>query len=179
MTTTRLAREADAKHIAEVYVETWRTTYAGSVPDRVLIDMSIERQTAYWARAIRHKDEIVCVAEEDAYGIVGVGSAGAVRRKNSPYFGEVYTLYIQTDHQNLGIGEKLLARLFNEMIESGLYSAVIWALASNNARFFYETMGGKRVGERTERMWGVDLKEIAYGWDNLAAALRAGRPSAK
>jgi hypothetical protein len=38
-------------------------------------------------------------------------------------------------------------------------------------------MGGKRVGEREETMWGVKLREIAYGWLDLDAALKAGRPA--
>jgi hypothetical protein len=58
-------------------------------------------------------------------------------------------------------------------------SAVIWVLAANPSRFFYETMGGKRVGEREEDMWGVKLREIAYGWLDLEAALKAGRPGVK
>jgi hypothetical protein len=40
-------------------------------------------------------------------------------------------------------------------------------LADNPARFFYEAMGGRRIRERDERLWGVDLHEAAYGWRDL------------
>jgi L-amino acid N-acyltransferase YncA len=179
MVRTRAAREADAQRIADIYIETWRTTYAGSVPDRVLIGMSNERQAIYWARAIKGSGEIVSVAEDDHAGIVAVGSAGANRARGSQYAGEVYTLYVQPDFQNQGIGEQLLAHLFREIRARGMNSAVIWVLAANPSRFFYETMGGKRVGEREEDMWGVKLREIAYGWLDLEAALKAGRPGVK
>ena len=44
---------------------------------------------------------------------------------------------------------------------------MIWVLADNPARFFYERMGGRRVGERDERLWGALLHEIGYGWSSL------------
>jgi ribosomal protein S18 acetylase RimI-like enzyme len=176
---TRPAHETDAQRIAEVYIETWRTTYAGSVPDRILINMSNERQSVYWSRAIRSGTEIVAVAEGDDGRIVAVGSAGANRSRGSPYAGEVYTLYVEPDFQNQGVGERLLAHLFGDMRAKGMNSAVIWVLAANPSRFFYEVMGGKRVGEREEAMWGVKLREIAYGWLDLDAALKAGRPNVK
>ena len=85
MIRARAARDADAQKIADIYIETWRTTYAGSLPDRVLIGMSNERQAAYWTRAIRSGGEIVGVAEDDEAGIVAVGSAGANRSRSSTF----------------------------------------------------------------------------------------------
>jgi L-amino acid N-acyltransferase YncA len=175
----RSARETDAQRIADIYIETWRTTYAGAVPDRVLVNMSNERQAIYWTRAIKSGGEIVGVAEDDRAGIVAVGSAGANRTRGGDYAGEVYTLYVQPDFQNQGVGEHLLAHLFTEIRAKGMNSAVIWVLAANPSRFFYETMGGKRVGDREEAMWGTTLREIAYGWIDLEAALKAGRPSVR
>ena len=179
MIRARAAREADAARIAEIYIETWRTTYAGAVPDRVLVNMSNERQAIDWTRAIRGGSEIVGVAEDDQAGIVAVGSGGANRTRGGDYAGEVYTLYVQPDFQNQGVGEHLLAHLFAEIRAKGMNSAIIWVLAANPSRFFYENMGGKRVGERDEAMWGTTLREIAYGWLDLEAALKAGRPNVK
>jgi hypothetical protein len=50
---------------------------------------------------------------------------------------------------------------------------VIWAHAKNNARFFYETMGGRPVAERTARMMGDMVPEVAFGWKTLALAERS------
>jgi len=179
MVRLRAAREADVQRIAEIYIETWRTTYAGALPDRVLIDMSGERQAIYWTRAIKQGKEIIGVAEDDVAGIVAVGSAGANRTRSKSFAGEVYTLYVHPDFQNQGIGEQLLAYLFREINERGMNTAVIWVLAANPSRFFYEAMGGKRVGERDEAMWGTTVREIAYAWMDLEAALKNGRPGVK
>lgn len=40
----RVARLDDAAAVAEVYVETWRSAYAGLLPDKVLTGMSESRQ---------------------------------------------------------------------------------------------------------------------------------------
>ncbi len=173
----RKAVGADAERIAEIYVETWRTTYAGTLPDRVLIGMSTERQATSWARAIQHSSEIVMVAEDEDSGVVALASGGVNRMSRSRFEGEVYTLYVQPDYQDQGIGRRLLGRMFRELAGRGLNSAVIWVLAPNPSRFFYEAMGGLRVGDRDEKLWGTTLKELAYGWTDLTAALRAGRPA--
>jgi L-amino acid N-acyltransferase YncA len=176
----RPAKEEDVQAIADVYVETWRSTYAGILPDKVLVEMSPERQMVMWARAIRHADgpatEQILVLEDPDAGVIGVGSGGFNRDRASTYGGEVYTLYVHPDHQNLGHGERLLAGLFDIMIAQGYDAAVIWVLKANPSRFFYEVMKGKRVGEREEKLWGTILGEIAYGWEDLEGALEVGRP---
>jgi ribosomal protein S18 acetylase RimI-like enzyme len=168
MTDIRAANPSDADGIARVYVETWRNTYAGVLPDHVLVGMSEARQRRAWENAIRGRREAVVVAEQDGH-IVGVGSAGPARKAGLGFPGEVYTLYVLPDYQNQGIGRRLMTRLFAAIREKHGNSAVIWVLAANPSRFFYEVMGGKRVGERDERLWGVVLHEIAYGWPDLTA----------
>ncbi len=174
----RRARPDDAPAIAGVYVETWRTTYAGSVPDKVLVEMSPEIQAARWAKAINRAaekkgPEIIVVAEDRTEGVIGVGSCGPNRQRRSGFAGEVYTLYVHPDFQEQGNGRGLLLRLFEELSGAGLDSAVIWVLATNPSRYFYEAMGGRREGERVERLWGADLKETGYGWPNLTKAIEA------
>ncbi len=174
----RRATPDDAPAIAGVYVETWRTTYAGSVPDKVLLEMSPEIQAVRWARAINRAikkkgAEIIVVAEDRAEGVIGVGSCGPNRQRRSNFAGEVYTLYVHPDFQEQGNGRGLLLRLFEELSGAGLNSAVIWVLAANPSRYFYEAMGGRREGERVERLWGADLKETGYGWPDLTKAIEA------
>ncbi len=170
------AREQDTEAIAHLYVDTWRTTYAGLLPDQVLIGMKPERFMFFFARALKHHSEIILVCEDEASGIVAMGSAGANRNKGSKFAGEVYTLYVSPDHQNAGIGERMLARLFQSLTRDGCDSAVVWVLALNPSRFFYEAVGGSLVGDRDEQLWGTTLKEFGYGWEDLSVAITNGRP---
>jgi GNAT superfamily N-acetyltransferase len=165
----RPARPGDARAIARIFVETWRTTYPGMVPDRTLVDMTVDRKAAGWRRALLRpaRQEVVLIAEDRQAGPVGFASAGPNRAPVLPFAGEVQTLYVLTDWQNLGIGRQLLQGCFARLADNGLGSAVIWVLADNPSRFFYERMGGKRAGEREENLWGARLHEIAYGWSQL------------
>ena len=69
----RVARLDDAAAIAKVYVETWRSAYAGLVPDEVLTGMSESRQRRQWKAQIASGDTVM-VAEHPEHGIVGMGS---------------------------------------------------------------------------------------------------------
>ncbi len=168
----RMAAPDDAGGLARVYVETWRTTYAGMVPDKVLLEMSEESQAARWARSIARGDELVMVAEDGGKGIVGMSSGGRARGGHGCQ-AEIFTLYVLPDEQGRGVGRALLAGMFAAFLEQSLDSAIIWVLAANPARFFYETTGGQRSVEREERLWGTDLPEVAYIWRDLTGALES------
>ncbi len=173
----RDANPADAEMIARIHIDTWRSTYAGMIPDHVLVGMSASGQRAQWARQLRARrgGEFALVAQDSVHGIIGFGSAGQTRG-NAPYKGEVYTLYVHPDCQGQGIGRRLLSGLFDGLRERNLNSAVVWVLAMNPARFFYEAMGGSRSAEREDKIWGELLPEFAYGWATLditAGATRA------
>lgn len=171
----RRARAGDAAAIARVHVETWRATYAGSVPDDYLVRMTQRGQAFFWRKMLsrRRLDSTVLVAEVPASGrrageaIIGFGSCGLQRSSNLPYAGEVYTLYVAQDWQGRGVGQRLLAGLFRTLYEEGVPDCLIWVLAANPARFFYEHMGGQRVAERQEAFAGQMLEEAAYAWSDL------------
>lgn len=169
MLTIRNADPRDVAGIAGITVDTWRDAYAGILPDRVLLAMSTERQALEWRRTL-DRDRIK-VAVDSQHGLVGFGSAGPARGDRLAYDGEVYTLYVQPDFQGKGIGAKLLTALFGALLLDGNRSAILWVLANNPARFFYESMGGKWVAVREETLWGVDLPERGYGWPDLEDAI--------
>ena len=155
----------EARSLAEIYVETWRTTYAGMLPDNVLLRMSVDQQEKRWRGTLRAQGggEVVLTAEAVGHGAVGFGSAGPARR-TGPHVGEVYTLYVLPDWHGQGAGRELLLSLFSHLRTTGFSEALVWVVAANPSRFFYEAMGGQRTVERVERLWGVDLPEIGYRW---------------
>lgn len=178
MTTIRSASPGDAKAIAHIYTETWRDTYAGMIPDRVLLGMSRRRHAAMWTRNLRNSrsHELAMVAEDDANGIIGFGSCGPVKEHKLGAAGEIYTLYVLPDFQGLGLGKRLLAALFQTLVEKGQDSALIWVLAPNPARFFYHAMGGTQIAVRAEPFHGANLDEMAFLWPNLEAAIAPSGP---
>lgn len=163
------ARPADASALARVYVETWRAAYAGLVPDRVLIAMQEpvhETRFAGWIGRQTEK-QFILVAHMPAAGPVGLCSAGPARG-GPKTDGEIYLLYVDQDWQNRGIGRSLLRAALRGLRAGGYSRAMLWVLSGNPSRFFYEAVGGVRAAERTERLWGTDLKEISYTWRDLS-----------
>lgn len=170
--------------MARVYVRTWRDTYAGMLPARALVAMSPENWTVQWSRTIAGKrpGSSVLVAESGARGrkrIVGLGSCGPARDESMKMAGEVYTLYVDTGCQEQGAGRQLLLESFRQLNGFGFESAVVWVLAPNPSRYFYEAMGGNRMAEREGRMWGARVEESQYAWPDLDAAVRYLEAQAK
>lgn len=179
--TIRRASPGDARAIARVHVECWRSAYAGILPDRVMVDMSVEDKAVFWRRMVQRagrRDAVLVASLADSASprsqIVGFASCAAANAGPPDYDGEVQTLYVLPDWQEQGLGRALLCGAFQALKGAGFRAAFVWVLAQNPARFFYEAMGGRRIGERTEALWGAELPEVAYGWPDLEAAL-AGR----
>ncbi len=174
-----------AAEIARVYVDGWRTAYAGILPAKVLLGMSYERQAQDWGWVIRNRTESqpIIVATEIGHGVVGFVSFGRSRPADrpaggpcaeatgGPRVGEIFTLYVAPDFQERGIGRQLLGAAFTQLRERGFGGALLWVLRRNHARFFYERMGGVAVSMRRERMWGTEVDQIGYGWPDLARAI--------
>ncbi len=188
----RPARRVDAAAVAAVHVETWRDTYAGIIPDAYLIDMNPAVHSERWKGHIRDpgsglgvghgagqgadqgsasRDRVV-VAEADV-GVVGFVSFGPTRFPKLAFEVEVYALYVAVDWQNRGLGRRLMAAAFDTAVTEGLRGVVVWVLAENPSRFFYQTLGGRAVGQRSEAFAGTMLKEQAYGWGDLRGCLAA------
>ncbi len=176
----RQAAQADSEGIAAAFVETWRATYPGMLPDRALLKLSEEAQAGYWRRLAERgwAWEFVMVALDHKSNVLGFGSAGRDRTSKERR-GEVYTLYVRPDWHGQGIGRALLCTLLLGLRDRDMNSAMLWVLAENPSRFFYERMGGKRTAERLERLWGKDVPQIGYAWPDLAKTFAKGGPCAR
>jgi len=172
--TIRVARPNDAAEIARIYIDSWHDTYAAVLPRALLCAMTPSGQAARWRAAIRsQKRETVLAAEDAKAGIVAMASLGPARDNTLGYDGEIYTLYVDPNFYGQGVGRTLLNGAFAALRTRGFTSCQIWAHAKNNARFFYETMGGRAIAERTVRMMGDTVPEIGFGWRSLALAERS------
>jgi GNAT superfamily N-acetyltransferase len=131
--------------------------------------MSKSEHASSWSQTIRTaslKNPTLVAADADS-NLYGFICAGPARDRSLPYEAEVFTLYVAPGHTGQGIGAALLNSVFRLFSKANYGGMIIWALADNPSRFFYEVMGGRIVAERQHPLWGSSYREIAYGWDAL------------
>ena len=108
------------------------------------------------------------VAESDGGAVIGFASGGPARPRGFAYDSEVYTLYVDGDHQDGGVGRRLFSGLAVDLAASLGPSLIVWVLCGNPARYFYEALGGRHVGRRSGSLGGTAIEELAYGWPDAA-----------
>jgi GNAT superfamily N-acetyltransferase len=106
------------------------------------------------------------VAEDESGEIVGFASGGPERSGDAAYGGELYAIYILLPYQQRGIGRRLSFAVVERLARAGIRSMLIWVLADNPARRFYEALGGREVDRKQVEIGGAVLDEVAYGWSD-------------
>lgn len=168
----RIATPADAPALGQMHVASWRETYAGILPDKILSSLTIEARSAAWAKILQEPagSTVVYLAEHEK-SIIGFGSCGAQRTESlkiKGYDGEVSAIYVLREFQKRMIGTHLFHAMASDLIRRGFSAAALWVLRDNlKARRFYEHIGGKVIAEREDVRDGAVLVELAYGWPKL------------
>ena len=137
-----------------------------------LVGLSERRRELGWRNVILREPHDVRVAAGQGGAVLGFGSCGP-NRGDHRFAGEVFTLYVAPDWQNLGIGRRLLIALFRRLVAVGRSSAIVWVLRDNPSRFFYERLGGRLVRHKTLGFAGSAIEAVAYGWSDLPGLLAA------
>jgi ribosomal protein S18 acetylase RimI-like enzyme len=157
----RPARPTDAAAVARVYVDSWRDTYRGLIPQAYLNAMSYVRHEHSWRQTFA-AGGWGFVAELDRQ-VVGFASGGRCRSRGR-WAGELFVLYVQTPCHGRGIGRALFDATHYELARRGYAGMLVWVLANNPARGFYEHLGGEPAGDNVCELGGARLREVAYGW---------------
>ena len=159
----------DAAAIAEVHVESWRTTYKGIFPQSLLDQLSVSDRTRYWNETLAKPPVpfVTLVACDDAGRVAGFVCGGAERTGQLGCDGELQAMYLLEGVQRQGLGTLLIRRFVQELRSVGLNSMAVWVLARNPSRKFYEALGGRLITEQQIERGGESYVEIAYGWTDL------------
>ena len=169
MLTIRPATVDDAAAIARVHVDTWRSTYAGIIPQHYLDSLTIQNRTVSWVRMLERSTGGLCtlVSEDHDGRVVGFVAAGPLRHRDPRFQAEISSLYVLRSHQHGSHGRRLFMAAANRLSQRGYRGLFVWVLADNPARTFYEILGGEEVGETTRAFAGKMLTEIGYGWTEI------------
>jgi GNAT superfamily N-acetyltransferase len=165
----REARPEDAKQIARVMVDTWRTTYRGIVADSFLQSMCYVQRETRWLELLRGTDgmRFTYVADDVNGSIVGYISGGRERTGDRDFSGELYAIYIDPSYQGRGLGRLLVAALAERLLSAGLSEMLVWVIAANSSRHFYERLGGRYLRAQPFDIGDESIETVAYGWTDL------------
>ena len=132
----RRAGLEDRTGIVDVFLDCWRQSYRGVLPDRLTDSMTDEAATALWNRALTAPDRTVVVAVRDGV-VVGVTSYGV-----NGATGLVQSLYVSPSAQGLGLGRRLLEKAAVDLTKAAATSATLWVFAANTPSVgFYAACG--------------------------------------
>lgn len=166
----RPATESDIPAIANVLVDTWRSTFRGLLPSDFLDGMSHAHQSERHLRMFRKPEAIYHVATDLQGHIVGFASGGPTRHPDFPYQNELYAIYVLDSHQGSGVGTTLFRTLAGDLHRSGRTGLIVWVLINNPNRGFYERHGGTLIGRQPITLGSATIEEFAYGWDDVLPA---------
>jgi L-amino acid N-acyltransferase YncA len=162
----REAVPADARAIAEVHLESWKTTYPGIVPQAYIDGLRVEDGAARWVTRLTEKTATVFVVEDEV-GVFGFIAGGSIMHPVDGYEGELGAIYLLASHHGRGAGAALVRRLAGELRAQDFRNMVVWVLRENPACGFYRRMGGVLVAEQGIEIGGVTLPELAFGWPDI------------
>jgi L-amino acid N-acyltransferase YncA len=170
MPVIRPARIEDAAAIARVHVESWKTTYAGIVPDSYLASLTAESRADSWKQQLEKQTALIFVAEDEA-GVFGFVCGGALRDSIPGFDAELYAIYLLQQKQRRGIGRMLVRKLVEVLDREDFHGLIIWVLEQNPSAGFYAHLGGAPVLEKEIEIGGAQLTEIAFGWPDIRGLL--------
>jgi ribosomal protein S18 acetylase RimI-like enzyme len=168
--TVRRAQIQDTDAISRIHVDTWKTTYRGIIPYKILDGLSYGRSREMWDnRLIDDEDPTaVFVAEAETGTLVGFVSCGPARGPKQGYDGELYAIYVAPRMQRMGVGRRLVLFAIRDLRVRGFESMVAWVLGENPFKRFYEDLGGEPVLKKEIVMGGKNMEETGYGWKSLS-----------
>ena len=156
----RAARPSDARRLAEIHVETWRATYPGVMPQKLLDSLSVDERERQWQAWIPDARTTAFVAERDGE-VVGFVNVGPSFTEDG--VGELYAIYVVPDSHGTGAGPALMDAAVATLRERW-DEAILWVATENpRARRFYERHGWVADGERIDDSWpGASVPEVRY-----------------
>ena len=138
----RYANLKDAKRIATININGWRTAYKGIVSDEELAILYVEKATInVRERLIAKPHEIIVIEyETEIEGFIGFGTA---RDEDiTKTCAEIYAVYFDVKYYGNGSAITLMNWVFNRLKDAGYHEVILWVFKDNHrARRFYEKMG--------------------------------------
>ncbi len=166
--TIRDALEEDLLGVAQVKIDTWRSTYRGIIRDELLDGLDLQEQAEKFGDLLfDEKQQKFLIIAENEGKIIGFAAGGRERSGEYEITGEIYAIYVLAEVQNQGIGKALLYESFIRLNKMNLRSILLWVLEQNQSRKFYEKYGGREIDKKIMEIAGDQHLLLGYAWKEV------------
>ncbi|RRK09671.1 GNAT family N-acetyltransferase [Lactiplantibacillus garii] len=133
--------DSDFAAIRQLYYDTWQSAYRNLIPASFLAQLSPQT----WHPEQRWQNTML--AQDQQRRLVGVCSFGPARLAEFTGWGELYSIYVAPEYQNLGVGHQLLQQGVARLRAS--YERIYLLVLANNvaAQRFYQHLGFRDTGQ--------------------------------
>lgn len=166
----REAEPADAAAMARINVATWRDSYGQFLPRQLMEELSCSQKQTEIENFFARRDEnqaVALIAENESGEMIAFIMAGKSQNQDLAYKGEIYNLHVTPAFQSQGIGRYLMYRVSQVFRQRNWHTMMVWALAENPSRHFYEKLGGRIIAQAVDEYRVFSAPVIAYGWNEL------------
>jgi len=161
--TIRKALPEDAFEYAACHIASWRSAYAGIVPDEHLNSLSAVDRAERLKKNMREVKDYAyycAICEKEIIGILIIGKSSD---EEKPAAGEIGAIYLVEAFLGKGVGKKMMDYALNALKRDGYEDVILWVLEENKrARQFYEKCGFVFDGAKKTIEIGTPLIEIRY-----------------
>lgn len=165
----RDARPADEAAVAALHARSWRSSYRGLLPDDYLDHEVVQDRAERWSRRFAEPEGAITLVAEEAGEMVGF--AHTVIDLDDEWGSLLDNLHAHPDRRGVGIGRRLLLATAERLLQVAQHQALhLWVLEGNqDARSFYEVLGGELRGSRVEELGGDEQTVVRYVWPSVGA----------
>lgn len=155
----------DAEGIVSVHIACWQNNYRDLMDAEALANIPQEEWLERRRRCLQNPERVLRLIEHEKK-VIGFCDGGPSRDQNYPDVAEIYALYVSPGFQGLGLGASLLSAVATTLKAQGFPRLMVKTLHTNpQSRGFYESAGGKFVGESSFEFGGRKYPEAIYVYD--------------
>ncbi|WP_373502902.1 GNAT family N-acetyltransferase [Aestuariivirga sp.] len=159
----------EAPAFAALHVACWKEAYRGIVPDKILASAGPDGWLSVWQGALADSARIVLGACDGGEPVGFILAGPPLDPLTEGIDGQIYALYIRSNHQRRGIGRRLMGTAARAWLGRGGIALTLGVLEGNSpARNFYEALGGRQVTTAAYDWEGYPLSDAIYVFEDLA-----------
>ena len=155
----------DIEKISNLYINNWKKTYIGLLPNKFLNDLDVNYGIKKWTEYFSKEKHNIFVAyeKEDFLGFVACKENEEL--KNCCYLD---SLHVSELSRGQGIGRKLINTVGNYAYIKGYENISICIVKGNDkAKRLYERMGAKHYKDFTDYFGDIESNSEKLIWNNL------------